>query len=391
MARPIVLKSILFPVLACAFLFQLSLPLARIATTYTVLDLNISVVYISLISASFALLPAIFAIPLGRLYDRGYTRPAMITGACLGPISVLTLLLGKSSVLALIAGTMLMGVVQSVIVSALQLLVVRSAGLHHRDRVIGLHMVALSIGSLAAPVLLSVIDHFSLPLASSLLGISLCGTLALLLGILIAARAIRRTRQPDLPQVPVRELLRVPRLLPLVILGSGYLTTLDFLFVFMPVLGVERNISPGTIGLMIGTQAAGSIMARALFGTLSARLGRERLLLAATLVSAAAMIGIGMPAPLAVTWISLAVAGMSLSLAMTSSVSLVVYMAPPAARGTALSLRFTANRLIQFTIPLASTLVIASVGAAGIFMSLGLVLSASAGGLWRVLSRPRRD
>ena len=70
---------------SCRFCFipfssRRSLPLVRVGTSYRAIELGLPVIWIGAIAASFALLPVIFAIPFGRLIDRGYDSRAAQAG-----------------------------------------------------------------------------------------------------------------------------------------------------------------------------------------------------------------------------------------------------------------------------------------------------------------------
>lgn len=95
------------------------------------------------------------------------------------------------------------------------------------------------------------------------------------------------------------------------------------------------------------------------------------------------MVLLAVPMPVWVLGMSLVVAGFGLGIALTSSIGMTLEIAPPAARGTALSLRLTANRMSQFAIPLLAGLVVAPLGAAGIFGLTGAVL------IGTTIARPR--
>ena len=71
--------------------------------------------------------------------------------------------------------------------------------------------------------------------------------------------------------------------------------------------------------------------------------------------------------------------GLGLGIALTCSVALTMEIAPPRARGTALSIRMTAIRLAQFVLPLGAGLVVAPMGAGGIFALSGIAILGAAG------------
>jgi uncharacterized ferredoxin-like protein len=74
---------------------------------------------------------------------------------------------------------------------------------------------------------------------------------------------------------------------------------------------------------------------------------------------------------------ALAIAGFSLSIAITASIAGVLGIATGGAVGTANSLRTMANRVGQFTIPFLASLLAAATGTAGIFVIIGISLAVS--------------
>ena len=386
MARPIVLTSLLYPVLTAAFMAQLCFPVARIATTYKSIELGLTAGAVVLISASFALFPAMLAIPLGRIYDRGAVRRPMIVGALMTPLALLLLRFEPSFFVMLLGGTILLGIVHGLVFSALQLLVVRSAGRKHRDRVLGRLMIVFSVGGATGPFSIYVFERWGLPLGNSMLVLCLCVSVLMATAVVFAARAVGNIRKRDDPPLTLGQLARTPRLLPVVILGSAFLTTQDLLLVFIPVLGHERGINAGVVGIMLGMQSVAGIVSRLFFVQLVEMLGRVKLLLVASVVAAVSVVGIAFPAPIVVTGLCLCVAGMTLPLALTCSIALVVQVAPPGGHATALSMRYAANRFAQFVVPLAASAVVSIIGIAGIFVALGATLAVSAVGLSRTLS-----
>ena len=66
-----------------------------------------------------------------------------------------------------------------------------------------------------------------------------------------------------------------------------------------------------------------------------------------------------------------------LGIAVTLCMSSVVELAPPNARGTALSLRLTGNRIGQFAIPFLSAVLATVTGVAGVFFMIAAALAVS--------------
>ena len=85
-----------------------------------------------------------------------------------------------------------------------------------------------------------------------------------------------------------------------------------------------------------------------------------------------------MPVPLPALYAAMAAIGFGVGIAATLSISNMVDAVPPSARGVALSLRITGNRVGQVSIPVLAGLVATVTGAGGIFAIVALTLAASA-------------
>jgi MFS family permease len=160
------------------------------------------------------------------------------------------------------------------------------------------------------------------------------------------------------------------------------ITALDLIVVYMPLLGHERDIEASTIGLLLAVRAAFSIFARLAYVPLVDVLGRMPLTYVTMLSPAAAFVAVALPSPLWLLFPALAICGMGLGISATLTLSGVVDLAPPNARGTAMSLRLTGNRLGQMVIPFGASLVATATGTAGVFVILAATLFSSAGGVW---------
>jgi hypothetical protein len=84
----------------------------------------------------------------------------------------------------------------------------------------------------------------------------------------------------------------------------------------------------------------------------------------------------------------IAVMGLSFGLATTLSITIVVDMTAPPARGTANSLRIMGNRIGQFVLPFGAGVVAAAAGLAGLFLIIAAAIAASAAAM--VWKRPAK-
>jgi MFS family permease len=156
------------------------------------------------------------------------------------------------------------------------------------------------------------------------------------------------------------------------------LASIDILVAYLPAFGELHAIPVRTVGLLLATQAAAGMTARALMLPLLRVLGR-RWLLASSMITTAASLAL---VPVAagstpVLFGLMACAGVGLGLGQPITMSWVAGRAPRTARATALGVRLTANRLGQVVLPAAVGVVAGAAGVAAIFVALGAMLAAS--------------
>ncbi|HJY19254.1 MAG TPA: hypothetical protein VJ353_16590, partial [Xanthobacteraceae bacterium] len=74
---------LLVPLLLNVAIIQAVYAIVRVTTSYRAIELNLPVVWLGIISATFAILPIIFAVQVGRFLDRGKDAQAAWLGASL--------------------------------------------------------------------------------------------------------------------------------------------------------------------------------------------------------------------------------------------------------------------------------------------------------------------
>jgi MFS family permease len=93
-------------------------------------------------------------------------------------------------------------------------------------------------------------------------------------------------------------------------------------------------------------------------------------------VAAAAFAVLAVPS-LPLMYLSIITVGLGLGIASTTTLSSIVDLAPAQARGTALSLRITGNRVGQVLVPFLASLIAVAAGTAGILLVIAFTLAAS--------------
>jgi MFS family permease len=128
--------------------------------------------------------------------------------------------------------------------------------------------------------------------------------------------------------------------------------------------------------LLLARSIAG-LVARLFYARLVLEVGRLRLTLVSTCIAAAAFLLLMVPS-LPVMYVATVAIGAGLGIALTLTISGTVEVAPPQARGTAMTLRITGNRIGLMCMPLAAGFVAAATGAAGILVIIAVSLTGSA-------------
>lgn len=374
----------LWPLLICVVCTQTALNLARPLISYRAIGLGADGVAVGLITAAYALLSLVVAVPLGRLSDRS-PRNTWLLAVGTALLCVAPLLLAASGSLFLVAlASGALGFGHLVFMIAGQGLVARMSAAHHLDRNFGWYTAAVSLGQMAGPLaagaLLGETSGTALPAATSeaLLvasiisgcGIPLAVALPRLLG---AVGALPPAESAD--RLTVNGLLRRPGVFPGLFVSLSLLAAVDILTAYLPLIAEDRGIAPSVVGLLLGLRAAASILSRLLLARLLTRWSRKGLIMASTLGSALALLVVPLPfAGPVLMAAALLIAGFLLGLGQPLTMTIVVQAVPDSARSTALALRLWANRFGQVAMPAGAAALTGVGGASGALTFSSVVL-----------------
>jgi MFS family permease len=369
-------KRLHLPLLGHAALTQTAGNLFKVTIVYRALELELSVVMLGLISATFSLLPAFIAIPLGRYMDRGHDVTVCWTGTGIQIFAGIGFLLFPHSIASLFLFTALYGVGHILNIGASQIICVRSASTERRDFAFGNYMIANSIGHASGPMLL----------ALSAVGTAHPPTgflFAVCVGLAITAFAIAMIMRPalaaakskkDAPSIPLRDLVTMPGIPMLIVVGVITMTAVELAPVYLPVLGQETGITAFSVGLLLTMRSIASLISRIFYASLVRNFGRQPLFIASLTMSAAGFGAFALPLPVWVLYCTSAMLGFGIGLATTLSVTSLVNAAPPEARATVVSMRMFGNRVSQIILPALAGLLASLTGAAGVFAILAVAL-----------------
>jgi MFS family permease len=377
-AAPDIDWRLLGPLLANAVMVQMVIGIIRVTTSYRTIELDLPVVWLGVISASFALLPVFSAVTLGRFIDRGNDSQASWIGAGLILISAAGFWAWSASGLLLLAFTVVLGFGHMFCMASHQMLAVRCATMRGREVAFGHFMVAASTGQGLGPFVVGWLGgSTTVPATGYLFGIGLIAAV-LFLAVALTLRPAPRPSAHDSggAVVAVGTLFRMPGMFAVLMASVVTVTSLDLLVVYLPLIGAERHIDASDVGMLLAIRSVAALVARAFYARLIVMLGRQRLTLVSIAVAAAGFAALAAPS-LLLMYLAIITVGVSLGIASTTTLSGIVDLAPPAARGTALSLRITGNRVGQVIVPFLASLIAVAAGTAGILLVIAFTLAAS--------------
>jgi MFS family permease len=377
-ATPDIDWPLLGPLLANAVMVHTVIGIIRVTTSYRTIELDLPVVWLGVISAGFALLPVFSAVALGRFIDRGNDSQVAWIGAALVLISAAGFWAWSTSGLQLLAFTVVLGFGHMFCMASQQMLAVRCANMRGREAAFGHYMVAVSTGQGLGPFIVGWLGGSStVPSTGYLFGIGLIAAV-LCLAVALTLRPAPRSaaRDSDGPVVAVGTLFRMPGMFAVLMASVVTVTSLDLLVVYLPLIGAERHVDASDIGMLLAIRSVAALVARAFYSRLIVVLGRQRLTLVSIAVAAAAFVVLAVPS-LPLMYLAIITVGLGLGIASTTTLSGIVDLAPAQARGTALSLRITGNRVGQVLVPFLASLIAVAAGTAGILLVIAFTLAAS--------------
>ena len=375
---------LLAPLIAHVIFTHVVVAVVRVSTSYRSVELELNVVWLGAISAAFAILPIFVALKVGRFIDRGYDAHSAWIGGVMMLVASICLWLWPISEWHLLAFTILLGTGHMFLMASQQMLTLRCASPRKREAAFGYFMVAISIGQGLGPFIVGWVGRgTTVPPTGQLFLIGVVAA-ALCLTFALALKPPPRStvRAQEGPLMPVMELLRVPGLAPILIASVVTVTAGDLLIIYLPLLGAERHIDASHIGFLLLAKSMAALVARACYAQMIYAIGRQPLTLGSALFAAGAFALLAVPS-LPVMYVAAIAIGLGLGIASTLTLSGVAEYSPPHARGTAMSLRITGNRIGLVLMPFVAGVVAAGTGVLGIFLLNALTLTVCAIALQR--------
>jgi MFS family permease len=339
----------------------------RPTISYRALELDVSASWLGLLSASFALVPLVLAVPSGQAVDRFGERRVMLAGASVVLAAGLSFVFLGDSIPGLVLGSVLLGTGHLGLMVSQQATVANAVSRGRYDATFGYYTFAVSLGQALGPSLIVLIggdrlipDTERIFLAVTVMAVALLGCTLLLPGTRHAATAGRAV------SARVIDLLRIPGLTRVLLTSCVVLAAVDITLVYLPALGAERGLKSGVIGVLLTLRAVASMTTRLFLGQLSRLIGRRRLLIGSVVASAVSIAAVAFPMPVWALAVAVIVLGIGLGVGQPLTMSWLAEVAPPGSRGRAMALRLTGNRLGQVLVPSVVGLVAGGLGVAAV-------------------------
>ena len=369
---------------------HVSVNLIRPMVSYRVLELGVPARYLGLISASFALVPLAVGIAVGRRVDRFGPRGFQIGGAVLLAVSGLGIgLFGNLS--GLVVMFVFFGLGHLLVMVAAQTTVANESSEDQLDRRFGQFAFFAAIGQLVGPMLGGLVaTHMG---ANGTRWALLVGGVIAVLSVAPAIAAPAQAgrvrpidRDPDdadpdvdgsPPTTSLRSVLGTPGLTGSLIVSLVVIAAVDIVVVYLPALGEERGLSIAAVSALLTARAGASMVSRIALGWMVDRLGRIRLLFLAVVISGLALVALPFTTSLAAAMVAMVISGFALGLCQPLTMAWVATETSAETRGTAMSIRLSANRLGQVALPAAAGLMAGFVGTAGVLCVAGTAVVAT--------------
>jgi len=358
-------------------LFTITLHLAyagaRVTLSLFALDLGASAFTVGILLSLLAFLPMTFSIAVGRLIDRIGVRKPMLVGAAALFLGIM-IAVALPTLPGLFAMSCLAGsgfIIYHIAVNYLVAVVGQPA-----DRAKNFSWLALSfstsgfLGPMVAGFSIDAMGH-----RRTLLLLA-CFALATLVALLVKRTEIA-THNPDAHSAQRRrlmDLLRSP-VMRRVFIVSGLLSMVWDLFSFVvPIHGHNIQLSPSTIGVILGAFGGAVFVVRLAMPLVIHRVGEWQLLIGAMIATGIALFIFPLVTTVPVLIALAFFLGAGLGGAQPMIMSLLYNKAPPGRGAEAIALRTLLINISQTAIPLLFGALGAALGMTPVFWTMALLL-----------------
>jgi len=363
----------LYFIVLMAFLAHVGFAGSRLAVPLFAVDRGATPFVVGTIVSLYAALPAVLALPVGRLTDRlGFKLPLMFGSTGLFIALMLPFLHPALNTLYFTAS--LLGISFTVLQLAIQTLAGAISGPEGRARNFSLLSLGFASANFTGPLLAGfLIDHVGHARTFLALAMPLTAT------IVLAALGTRwippvHTRS-EAGGGGVLELLRIKGLRNTLIASGIVSTAWDVYQFFMPIYGRSQGLSATAIGSILSAFATAIILVRLVLPIAVRRTGEAQMLTYSMFIACAAFCLFPF---FTNPWLLAAVSfllGLGCGTGQPLSMTLVFNASPKGRAGEAAGLRITVNQVTHFMIPLAFGALGSVAGFSAVFVASAVCLA----------------
>ena len=364
----------LYLLILMAFLTHIGFAGSRLTVPLFAVDQGGGPFVAGTIVALYAALPAVLALPMGRMADRIGYRPLLIFGTS-GIFIALLIPSLFPSVHSLYFVATLLGVSFMTFQLSIQTLVGGIAGPEQRARNYSWLSLGYASANLSGPLIAGVlIDHLGhvktfLCIAAPVLG----GVALAISGLRWIPNVQAKSRADEPIATPNKgglfDLLRIPTLRNMLVASGIVSSAWDVYQFFMPIYGRSLGMSATAIGLVVSAFAVSIIVIRLALPFFVRRIGETKTMTYAMFVACAAFCLFPF---FSSHWALAAVSfflGVGCGVGQPLSMTLVYNASPKGREGEAAGMRITVNQVAHFVIPLAFGALGSLVGYAAVFLT----------------------
>jgi MFS family permease len=214
----------------------------RPTSAYRALELDVPTAWLGALTASFAVVPLVLAVPSGQATDRFGERRVMLVGAVLMTLAGAVFALERGGAAGLVLGSVVLGTGHLLSVVGQQAAVANTAGPGRFDTAFGYYTFAASLGQAVGPALITLLGgDGALPDTAPIFATA-TGLGVVLLACTVFLRMPARERASGAAASGgMGSLLRLPGLVRALLISCVVLAAVDITLVYLPALGADRG------------------------------------------------------------------------------------------------------------------------------------------------------
>jgi MFS family permease len=347
---------------------------SRVAVSLDALAMDAGAATVGVLLALYAALPALLAIPAGRLADRMGVRRPMLAGSC-GIALGAALPFLVPGLPALFVAALLIGVSFMAFQVAAQYATGEMSGPEARVRNFGLLALGYSVSSILGPTLVGfAIDHGGFR-----------ATFAVLMLVPLVPIAILAGNRLPLPGPhPAHAAHPLARALDLVthaglrrafVINALISLAWELHTIFVPIYGDAIGLSASMIGVILGTFATATFVVRLLMPLIARRVSEHQALTAALFVAGAVYIAYPFSRSVATLMALSFCLGLGIGIGQPMVMALLHRHAPPGRMGEAAGVRMSLINSMAVAVPLMFGAFGSTFGLAPVLWSVGVCLT----------------